>query len=353
MSVLWRYTLHSYSRVFLLSTLTFIAVLIIARFKEIARFTALTGDFATTGLFILYHIPAILPIAIPISALIASFLLFQKMSRSSELTALRASGLSLRRILLPLLSLSLLLSAVHFSLCAEIAPYCRREGKTMIYHATSSNPLLLLQRQKLVKLKDAFLQMEAKGDEAIQDLTLIVPNESSERLSLLSAKRLWIEKGELVGKDLAIISYFPQEEGFDTLMIENQKLMRTSAPLLSTALKKNRPRLDINALSLKMLRLHAKPKQAHIEILRRLSLSLAVFSFTLLGCTFGIEQGRTPTKKNGIFALLLTLTVLMSYLLGKELKETPLLAELAFLLPHPFIWLSSSIHLFRIAKGTA
>ncbi len=351
MSILWRYALQSYSRVFALSIATFIAVLIISRFKEIARFTALSGDFAMTGLYILYQIPTILPIAIPISALLASLLLFQNMSRSFELTALRASGLSLKKIIAPLLAASMLLSTLNFFICADIAPFCRREGKTMIYHETSPNPLLLLQRQKLVRIKDAYLDMEAKDDQTIKDLILIVPNVATESLSLLSAKKLWIDHEELVGKDLAIISYIPSSFGFDNLIIENQSMMSTSAPLLSTALKKHRPRLDINALNFKMLRIHDKPKQALIEMLRRISLSLAPFSFTFLGCAFGIEEGRNPTKKNLFFALLLTLSVLMSYLLGKELKNNPSPALFAFLLPHPFIWLCSGIHLFRIAKG--
>lgn len=351
MSIFWRYALQSYSRVFFLSITTFIAVLIIARFKEVARFTALTADFKMTALFILYHIPTILPIAIPISALLASLLLFQKMSRSFELTSLRASGISLTKIISPSLAFSILLSVVNFSLCTEIAPFCRREGKTMIYHATSTNPLLLLQRQKLVRIKDTYLQMTALGDETMKDLTLIAPNMSTGRLSLLSARKLWIDKEELVGKDLAILSYFPTEGGFDNMILENQAWMSTSAPLLSNALKKHRPHLDINALNFKMLRIHSKPKQALIEMLRRLSLTLAPFSFTFLGSSFGIEEGRNPPKKNLFTALILTLTVLMSYLLGKELKGSAFLATLAFMLPHPFIWLYSIFHLSKIAKG--
>ena len=351
MTILWRYALQSYLRVFLLSVSTFITVLIVARFKDIARFTALAGSFGKTGLFIVYQIPTILPIAIPISALIASLLLFQRLSRTYELTALRASGLSLSKILAPLILGSLFLSLVTFSICTEIAHYCRREGKTLIYHETSENPLLLLQRQKLVKLKHAYLNMAVKNDETTEDLTLIVHNDSNERLSLLSAKKLWIQDEELLGDDLAIISYLNSDKGFDSLIIENQSSMSTSAPLLSSALKKNRPRLDINALSLKMLRLSKKEKPAQIEMLRRVSLSMAVFSFTFLGCAFGIEEGRDPKKKNLLFAALLTLSVLMSYLLGKELKNFPELATAAFILPHPFIWLCSIFHLRRIAKG--
>src|SRR5579872_4338640 len=114
MPILWRYALQSYLRVFSLSISTFIAVLIVARFKEIARFTALSGDWLKTGLYIVYQIPAILPIAIPISALIASLLLFQRLSRTFELTALRASGLSFRSILSPILFCSLLLTFFNF-----------------------------------------------------------------------------------------------------------------------------------------------------------------------------------------------------------------------------------------------
>lgn len=322
-----------------------------SRFKDIARFTALTGDFLKTGLFIAYHIPTILPIAIPLSALIASLILFQSLSRSFELTALRSSGLSLPRIIAPLLGISLFLSLINFLICAEIAPFCKREGKTLIYHETSENPLLLLQRQKLVKLKQAYLDMEVKNDETTKNLTLIVPNEGTDRLSLISARKLYIKNEELKGDDLAIVSYLESDKGFDSLIIENQTSMSTEAPLLSQALKKNRPRLDMSALSFKMLKLWKKPKPAFIETLRRISLSLAVFSFTLLGCTFGIDTSRTPTRKNLLLALLLSLSVLLSYLLGKELKNTPPLAMMALILPHPFIWACASIHLYRISKG--
>jgi lipopolysaccharide export system permease protein len=132
--------------------------------------------------------------------------------------------------------------------------------------------------------------------------------------------------------------------------------MSTAAPVPSAALKKNRPRLEANALNLRMLRIRAaentkQAKAARVEILRRLSLSIAVFSLTLLGCAFGIEEGRSPSKKGLLYALLLTLAVLISYLLGKELKNYPLFATLAFLLPHLFIWIASFLKLKRISRG--
>lgn len=325
-------------------------MLIVARFKDVARFTALSGNFTKTGLFIVYQIPSILPIAIPISALITSLLLFQRLSRTFELTAFRASGLSLSSIITPLLLNSVLFSIVNFSICAEIAPFCRRESKMLIFQETSENPLVLLQRQKLVRLKSAYLDMKVKDDSITKDLLLIAYNESNRRLGLISARTLKLDHEELIGENLALVSYVPAL-GFDSLVIENQASMTTAAPLFAAALKRNSPKLDVNALDLKMLRLSSKEKAAHVEILRRISLSLAVFTFTLLGCAFGIEEGRAPSKKNLLMALIFTLLILLSYLLAKELKNYPLISILAFLLPHPFVWACSTYRLHRIAKG--
>ncbi len=333
------------------------AVLLVSRFKQIARFAALSSDWLKTGLFVVYQFPLILPMAIPISALLASLLLFQRLSRTYELTALRASGLSLRSILAPLLFISLFLSLLNFSFCSELAPFCRRESKTLLYQETSENPLLLMQRQKLVKIKNVYLSMKIKDEgKSAKDLILIAQN--NQRLSLIAAKSLHVIGEELLGKDVAIIShlYSEKEESFDTLVIENQACMSTAAPVLSAALKKNRPRLEANTLSLPMLRIRSVENGKHalgarIEILRRISLSIAVFSFTLLGAAFGIEQGRTPSKKGLLYIFCLTLTVLISYLLGKELKNWLIPAIVAFFAPHILIWITSILQLRRISKG--
>jgi lipopolysaccharide export system permease protein len=357
----WRYVLLGYVRVLILSVATFLAVLIITRFKEIARFTALSGDWAKTALFTAYQFPLILPIAIPISALIASFILFQRLSRTHELMALRSCGFSLCSILAPLLFTSALFTVGNFSICAEIAPFCRRESKAMLYHETSANPLLLLQRQQLIRIKHAYLSMKVgQAGMSAQNVILIAHNESNKRLSLLLARELSVSKDTLLGKDVAILSHLDSQskEEFDPLIIENQASMSTAAPILSDFLKKNRPRLEANALTLRMLILRTQldekkiASSALVEILRRFSLSLAVFSFTFLGSAYGIENGRTSSKRSLGIALILTLTVLISYLMGKELKAFPILATLAFLLSHPLIWFASAWRLRQIARGS-
>ncbi len=359
MPILWRYLLLGFLPVFSLSASSFLAVLLVSRFKEIARFGALSASFGKTLLFVAYQIPLILPLAIPISALIASLLLFQKMSKSFELTALRATGIGLHSILAPILLMSLILSLLNFTLGANIAPYCRRSSKELLYYETSTNPLLLLQRQNLVKMKKSYIQMKSGNEGQIaKDLILITHNQSNHRLSLISAKKLQMKKEQLQGKDVAVITHLQseKEEMFDPLIIENQARMSTDASTLSSSLKKNRPRLDASSLEFPMLRLQSMQKgkiakKALIEMERRITLSLATLSLTLLGCCFGMELGRNASKKHLFYALGMTLLFMLSYLLGKECKGSPFIALGVFALPHLMIWCASALKIRQMSKG--
>jgi len=231
--------------------------------------------------------------------------------------------------------------------------------KALLYRETSANPLLLMQRQKLIKIKHAYLKMDVKEDgKEAGDFILIAHNASSSRLNFISARNLVIQNSKLLGYDFAILSHLQTDaaDHFDPLIIENQAVMSTAAPVLSAALKKNRPRLEANALSLRMLRFRAEGPGKHAlgansEIMRRISLGMAVFTFTLLGCAFGMQAGRTVSKKWLFIALLLALLVLLSYLGLKEIRASPNLAFSLAFLPHLLIAISSAFRILWISRG--
>ncbi len=359
MPILWLYILKGYFRVFLLSIVSFILILLVSRFKEIARFAALSDDPSSAFFFILYQIPLILPIAIPISSFIAAFLLFQRFSRNFELTAMRSSGMSLYRVLAPIFISSLSLSLFNFTLSAEIFPASRRASKNLFYEQTSSNPLLLLSRKSLIKIKKSYLHIDENENEKIaKNIVFIAPNQSNHRLMLISAKQLEISGTELKGENISLISYLDSEKEaeFDPLIIEHQQSMATDAFSLSALLKKRRPCFDAGSLNIPMLRLMGKESskkatRSQIEIMRRSALAITVFTMTFAGCVFGINNGRVSSKKNMIFMAGLLLFVIISYLLGKEFKSHVPIAAMILILPHPIAWTFCLRHLHKIAKG--
>ena len=85
---------------------------------------ALAGeyDLKTAGLVLLCEIPLILGKAFPVGLLLGSLFTFDKLSKDSELTIFRAVGLSFKRIVAPVLVLSIIVTGLCFYTCDKLIP---------------------------------------------------------------------------------------------------------------------------------------------------------------------------------------------------------------------------------------
>jgi lipopolysaccharide export system permease protein len=365
MPILWRYLLRSYFRVLLLCAFGFVAILLVSRSQDIARFASSGAPLKAVLLFALYQIPYILPLALPISCLIATLLLFKRLSHTHELTALRTAGLGLQMIISPILMAGFFLSVANFSIVSELAPYCRILSKKLIYEVTETNPLFLLQKGTLIKLKETFIDMRIlKTGRRAEDVIVILNNHSQGRLSLISAKELSLEKDQLKGEYVTLISNLEsnREEGFDHLVIENQKTMETKASNLSQFIQNTDWYSNYDYLSFKMalakesydkreLRKGLLKQRARIELSRRISLGMAAFTFTVIGTAFGMEISRNR-KKRGLFtAILLSALFLTCFITAKSWHYSSLIPPLIYLLPHPFILLFCFRAYRRVSRG--
>ncbi len=355
MPIVWRYLLRSYFQVFLLCVGAFISVLLVLRFQEIARFATAGTPPTSVALFAILQIPYILPIAVPVSCLIAAMLLFQRLSHTHELTAFRACGLGLSQIAAPLLFAGFFLTLVNFTIASELAPRCRGMSKALICKAASDNPLFLLQRESLVKLKNAYFDMRVlKSGKYAEDVLLVLKNSSSDRLAVVSAKELNLNDDLLQGVQVSIISSVdPKSEGYDHLVIENQAEMNMQAANLSQFTQTADWSTSYDYMPLRMIlardalvkKKKNKPilitKSAQLEIARRVSISLAALTFTCIGVAFGTQISRNRSKKGVVSAIFLASLFLVCFISAKSMKHAPLLSTAIYLLPHPLILLIS------------
>lgn len=363
MPTVWHYILRSYFQVFLLSIASFVAALFVMRFKEIAEFATLNSDALSIFLFSLYQLPYILPVAIPVSCVISSILLFQKMSHSQELTALRASGMGLKTVLYPLFLGGFFLSLVNFTIVTEVGPRCRLMAKELSHEMTSNNPFYIFNKITDGKMTNAYVEIRTlRGGKKAKDVLLILNNRTQQRLNVMTARELSIEGSEMIGKDVSIISsvHGEGEDNYDHLVIENQETMSTQAASLSRLLHDSKWHLRPEFLSFKdlivriLLSKNNKSiwKNTHgLEIARRISLSLTPLAFTIMGAAFGMQIGRGRNKKGILWAVLLTSLYLSAFIGAKSMKHFPKAAWALYFLPFVVIALFSVRSLKRISRG--
>lgn len=365
--IVWRYLLGRYLKVLFLCLTTFICILLVSRLREIAQFAVLGGAGYYVSLFTLHQIPYILPIALPISCLISAIILYQHMSSTQELTALRASGLSLKHITAPTLIAGGFLALVNLYIVSEVSSYSRRSTSRLEYEVKALSPLLLLQNRNYLRHKSAYIdvQGEMSSGEWADEVILALNQSESQRISLLLAKRIHSTDHTLSANQVTLISGAEAEDTstYDHLLIEN--LQEVDAPLsdFSYFMKQGGWRLknDHFELSLLLIRLRQavqavqmavgdpgiddaqlktlknKRNACFTELSRRISVGLAVFTFSLMGCTFGVSISRMKNRRGALIVSTLALLYLVCFFVAKGLPEKFLLATVLYLIPHVLI----------------
>ncbi|MCI5052447.1 MAG: LptF/LptG family permease [Simkaniaceae bacterium] len=359
MTVLWRYLLRQFFQVFALCVSIFICVLLVLRFQDLARFATLGTSGGKTVLFILLQIPEILPIAIPISALISSTLLMQRLSDGHVLTMVRAAGLSLSEVLFPLKAAGLALTLCSFIFTAQLTPYCRRTTKVILFNATMTNPLLLLKKNRLFKIKDSYLEMDMiRSGEKAERVLFAFKNPSNKRINLITAKQLRLNKEKkLLGNGVSMIHHInTKEDQFDHLLIDNQKHLKTDVIGFTslTSIKKSLSNSEMELYPMLKKGFTSGSKEARKslnELCKRLSFAFIAFGFTFLGSSYGIRINRGKSRRSLIIATALCIFTFTLFLVARSLSKGSLLGSCLYLIPHPLLYYSAWRNAHRISRG--
>lgn len=113
----------------LLFTIVWIAPEILL--NTIKRSLAGEYDFSTALLLLYYELPKILDKAIPVGLLLGTLFTFDRLSKDSEMTILRAVGMSFQRIVIPVVIFALFLSSFCFLLKDRGTPYAENQLRTI------------------------------------------------------------------------------------------------------------------------------------------------------------------------------------------------------------------------------
>ena len=131
--ILDEYIMGSFLRNFALILSSLVVLFIIFTFFElIGDIIRYRTPLVTVGTYLLNLIPFILNSIMPLCALVAVLITFGALNRSSELTAMKATGISLYRIVAPVLVVATLLSALLFVFDETYLPNANRRQEALL-----------------------------------------------------------------------------------------------------------------------------------------------------------------------------------------------------------------------------
>jgi len=121
-------------------------------------------DIVTLGELLFYFAISFMPMALPLAILLAALMTFGNMGENFELTALKSSGISLQRIMLPLIVLIILISVGAFFFSNNILPYSNLKSRSLLHDIQKQRPELNIQPGSFYNGIDGFSIKIAEKD---------------------------------------------------------------------------------------------------------------------------------------------------------------------------------------------
>lgn len=132
---------------------------------------------------LIYHFSlTFVPMALPLAILLASLMTFGNMGEFSELTALKASGIPLQRIMRPLIFLLCFLAVISFFFSNNVLPYATDKARTLLWDIRRKKPDINIQAGTFYNgVPDYSIKVGSKDQVTGRMDNLIIYNHSDRR----------------------------------------------------------------------------------------------------------------------------------------------------------------------------
>ncbi|MGO8677467.1 MAG: LptF/LptG family permease [Limisphaerales bacterium] len=388
MKTLHAYLIRQVMASLLMTVAVFTFVLLLGNaLKEIL--SLLVNRQATLGLFVEAMgllIPFVWVFALPMGMLTATLLIFGRLSADQELTAVRASGVSLLSLISPVLLLSLALCALSALFNMEIAPRCRVAYKNLLANLDIGVANVLIPEGRYIKDFEGYIFYVGKNRGGnLEDVVIVGLKDQTNVDQIIRAP-----KGTLaMDREAREVTLTLHDSRFITLSTNNiaspgmgdftirTPLKRTGrgsselrvSDMTVSQLFENWREMEqtiYRSASLKgltreqladMKKKLAKTGEAatlpyRVQVHEQVSFSFACFGFTLVGIPLGIRVHRRETNIGIAMALVLVAVYYSFVMVGQSLDTRPECA------PHLIVWLPNflfqavgAVLLWRANKG--
>jgi lipopolysaccharide export system permease protein len=262
-------------------------------------------------LFMLYVLPFSLTFTIPWGFLTAVLLVFGRMSADNEMIALRACGVSLLRVCVPVLAVGAALSLFTFWINATIAPRAEQAMRDSIASMARSNPTALFVPDEVVsQFRGKKIFVGSKNGDVLSDLTIIEQTDGGSIQRVIFAREGVITPNPDTGSltlNLRDTKFEQRREGEENNVYGIQHGISISEATVNIPLEdlvdEGLRRRPLRSYTLQELRSRFPAVQditdrvaMLTEMSKRVSLSLACVAFALMAMPLGVTAQRKETS---------------------------------------------------------
>lgn len=315
--------------------------------------------------FLMFQMPDILTFALPLALLCSAVLVFSRLSAENEITAMRASGISLWQIISPGLILSILLSALCLWLQTTVSPRCRYQAYQLRTHEGIKNPMVAIEAGRFVELPGYVIRVGERQGDQLTDVHIYALGANGEVRQDITARRGTVVLHEhrrvleivLGDATIAAIGVSNDQSEKEVQRFASKTFtfpLHYGTELDHRTLTRKLKYLDVSMIFGRIYIESAWGNSTtphYVELHTRLSMALSPFAFLLLGIPFGVHTRRSETSVGLLLSMILAVGFYSFIMVADGLKhQSSLHPELLVWVPNIVYQIGGLCALSTIAK---
>ncbi|MEK7299126.1 MAG: LptF/LptG family permease [Candidatus Margulisiibacteriota bacterium] len=317
----------------------------------------------TTLQILAYRFPAVLVFTFPMSMLLASIMAMGRLSGDQEITALKASGIGVSRILLPVVAMGLSVSLLTIAFNEIIVPRASSHAETILQNFISQEKPQIQQNVNLTTYTPdgaplRIINVQNADQGQLKGITVAEFEDTQLARIIRAQSGHWDSAGKWALQD-GIMHYFPPKDPLRLTVIEFKKedIYLNISPADLTKREKTLEELNSAELRGRITQRRITGQdttsdEVHFQL--KFSVPFASLIFSVLGACVGIRPARSTSSIGFGLSLLIIIIYYILVSVGMGLALAHLLSPFwSAWLPNILISLGGLVLFRRVINGFA
>jgi lipopolysaccharide export LptBFGC system permease protein LptF len=304
--------------------------------------------------FIAYVLPFSLIFTIPWGLLTAILLVFGRLSADNELIALRANGVSVPRVCVPLAGIALACTAICLWLNVQAAPAAQEKLRSTIFDLATRDPMALFGNDQVIdEFPGRKIYVGKKEGNKLENITVFELDRTAMPMKVTYAQTGLLE-ADLPNKRILMHLYNARYQQRDEKNPSDLRKIRDGINMAEGTLpisleelyERQKKRPSRSALSIEQLLEQLKSESSRersasrTEINKRFSFPFSCLAFAVIGVPLGVTAHRRETSVGFAMGLIVAVSYFLFVIIGDTLRSNP------HVHPELLVWFPNVLFLF-------